>query len=61
MATCSFADNGDRIVGSILSFVTTTRQNITSSTRMANSELFSVSSLLIAKGHTAQMNKSTNA
>ena len=37
----SFTDNGDRIVGSILSFVTTTRQNITSATRMANSELFS--------------------
>ena len=39
--SCSFADNGDRIVVSVLSFVTTTRQNITSSTRMANSELFS--------------------
>jgi hypothetical protein len=39
--SCSFADNGDRIVGSALSFVTTTRQNMTSSTRMANSELFS--------------------
>jgi hypothetical protein len=39
--SCSFADNGARIVGSILSFVTTTRQNITSSARMANSELFS--------------------
>jgi hypothetical protein len=38
---CSFADNGDRIVGSILSFITTTRQNITPSTRMANIELFS--------------------
>jgi hypothetical protein len=25
--SCSFADNGDRIVGSVLSFVTITRQN----------------------------------
>jgi hypothetical protein len=54
----SCADNGDRIAGSALSFVTTTRQNITSSTCMANIELFScvVPVNNQQRTYTAQMN-----